>query len=197
MRAHCAPALFLTAALIAACSRADRADIDTAAGNVAGRIDSAVTATRQEYTDAELLGLINLFNTTQVELATVAATKATDSQVKAFAERAANDYKPLRADVDALAQTLTLMMKVPGNDESLAEAHRKATSDLAAKPKGKEYDEAYLEHEISMHKKILDEVNDALGRNPNADLRGLLGKVRTRLQANLTSAQELEKKFGV
>lgn len=196
MRNYRAYMLILATTMVASCNRADRAAVDTATGNVAGRIDSAVTATRREYTDAEFLGLLNRFNEAETELGSVAATKATNADVKAFARRAATDYKTLTGDIDALAKKLALTPTMPGNDEGIPDAHRRAMSDLNAEPKGKEFDEAYLEHQISIHKKILDEVNDALGRNQNADMRALLDKARTRLLANQTSAEELEKKFG-
>lgn len=197
MRIYRAPLLILATTLIASCDRADRAAVDTAAGSVASRIDSAVTAARREYTDAELLGLLNRFNAAEVELGNVAATKATDADVQAFARRVAADHKTLAADIDALAEKLSLTPTVPRNDEGIPDAHSRAMSELNAKPKGKEFDETYLERQISLHRKILDEVNDALGRTQNADMRILLEKAHTRLLANVTAAEELEKKFGV
>lgn len=189
--------LVAAAALLASCNRSDRAAIDTATGKVASRLDSAITATRQEYTDAELTGLLNLVNNAEVEMGVAVAAKATDPQVKAFAQRISREHKALKAEVDAVAQKLSLSPTVPGNDESLADSHRRAMSDLNGKARGDDYDEAFLEHEISMHKKILDEVNDALGRSPNAAMRALLEKARAGLQAHLTAAEALEKKFGV
>jgi putative membrane protein len=197
MRIYRAQFLVLATTMIASCDRADRAAVDTAAGSVAGRIDSAVTATRREYTDAELLGLLNRFNEAEVELGNVAATKASDADVQSFARRTSTDYKALTADIDALARKLSLAPTLPRNDEGIPDAHRRAMSDLNAKPKGKEFDEAYLERQIAIHRKILDEVNDALGRSQNADLRVLLEKAHAQLLANVTAAEELEKRFGV
>jgi predicted outer membrane protein len=68
--------------------------------------------------------------------------------------------------------------------------------DLRAKAKGAEFDEAFLEHEIRMHRKMLDEVKDAIGRSQSADMRALLEKARDGIQGHLTTAEDLEKKFG-
>jgi hypothetical protein len=47
-----------------------------------------------------------------------------------------------------------------------------------------------------MHKKVLDEVDDALGRSRSPEIRPLLEKARTGLQAHLTAAQDVETKFS-
>jgi hypothetical protein len=44
---------------------------------------------------------------------------------------------------------------------------------------------------------VLDEVEDALQRNRNPEIRPLLEKVRDGIRAHLSRAEELEKKFGV
>jgi putative membrane protein len=177
----------------AGCNRADRAAIDTAAGNVGDRLDSALTATTREYTDAEFTGLLNVVNDAEIEMGNAAAAKATDPRVREFAQRIAREHRSLKAEVDAVAQKLSLTPTIPGNDEGLVETHRTAMTDLGAKAKGADYDEDFLEHEISMHRKILDEVNDALSRTQNADMRALLERARTGLQSHLTTAEALER----
>ena len=192
-----------TAALFAvasACSKADReAASDTVAAGasaVAARAESAAVATVQEYTPAELSGFINTFNDQEVAIAEMAQAKATDPQVVAFAKQVAGDYKALKADVIAAARKLGVTPAMPGNDEGLISDHTRGMNDLNAKARGKEFDEAYLEHEIRMHKKVLDEVNDALIRTQTAGVRALLEKARAGLETNLKTAEELEKKFG-
>ncbi|HKG90720.1 MAG TPA: DUF4142 domain-containing protein [Gemmatimonadaceae bacterium] len=160
---------------------------DTVAGRVAGR----------EYTNAELVGLVNAFNDAEVEIGQMAQTKATDAQVRQFAQRIVGEHRALKTEVTSAAQRLSLTPVVPEDDEDLREDHQKGMQDLNGKAKGKEFDEAFLEHEIKMHKKVLDEVEDALGRNRNPEIRPVLEQARTGIRAHLTTAEELEKKFGV
>lgn len=193
-------ALIATAAWLGACDRGDRetamAEMDSALDTAKARLDTAVGRLGREYSDAELTGFVNEFNDAEVEIGQLATSKATDAQVKAFASQIVRDHRALKADVNRTVQQLNITPTVPEDDEDLAEDHQAAMQDLRAKAKGAEFDEAFVEHEIRMHRKVLDEVKDAIGRSQSADMRTLLEQARDGLQAHLTKAEELEKKFG-
>ena len=192
-------------ALLGACNRGDReraaAEADTAAGRAGEAVGAAADtvasrAAGREYTNGELVGFINAYNDAEVEAGQMAQTKATDSQVRDFARRVVGEHQALKTEVTNTAQRLNLTPVMPKADEDLLEDHREGMRDLNGKAKGKEFDEAFLEHEIAMHKKVIDEIEDTLGRNRNQEIRPLLEKARAGLRAHLTRAEELEKKFG-
>ena len=194
-------AIVATAAIFAACDRGDRetamAEIDTAVDAARAQVDTAAgRLTSREYSDAELTGLLNAFNDAEVEVGKLATSMATDAEVKALAARIVREHEALAAEVNRAARQLNLTPAVPEDDEDLAEDHQAGMRDLRAKAKGAEFDEAFLEHEIRMHRKILDEVKDAAGRSQSADMRTLLEKARDGIERHLTTAEELEKKFG-
>ena len=189
--------LIALTALFSACDRADRetaraefdtarAQIDTAVGRLGGR----------EYTEAELTGFVNAFSDAQIEVGQLAMSKATDAEVKRFASAVVRDDQALKAEANRTAQQLNLNPMVPEDDEGLRKDHQDGLSNLRAKASGEEFDEAFLEHEIRMNRKVLDEVRDALGRTQSAPLRQFLETARTTLEKHLTQAEELEKKFG-
>jgi putative membrane protein len=194
-------AIVATAALLGACDRGDRetamAEIDTAYDTARARLDTAVGRLGREYSDAELTGFVNAFNDAEVEVGQLGMSMATDAQVKAFASQIVRDHRALKADVNRTVQQLNVTPTVPEDDENLAEDHQAGMRDLRAKAKGAAFDEAFLEHEIRMHRKVLDEVKDAIGRSQSADMRSLLEQARDGIQGHLTMAEELEKKFGV
>lgn len=180
-----------------AVSRADTA-LDTARARVGAAGDTLVGRTAgREYTNAELLGFINAYNDAEVEVGRMAETKATDPQLRAFARRIVGEHGALKTELTNAARQGSVTPTMPAADEGLREDHREGMRDLQGKAKGKEFDEAFLEHEIAMHKKVLDEVEDALGRNRNPEIRPVLERARDGLRAHLTAAEELEKKFGV
>ena len=193
-------AIVAIAASLGACDRGDRetamAEIDSALDTARARLDTAVGRLGREYSDAELTGFVNAFNDAEVEVGQLATSKATDAEVKAFASQIVRDHRALKADVNRTVQQLNLTPMVPEDDEDLAEDHQAGMRDLRAKAKGAEFDEAFVEHEIRMHRKVLDEVKDAIGRSQSADMRTLLETARDGIQAHLTRAEELEKKFG-
>ena len=205
-------AALLTAALLAACNRGERADADTAAGGageavaagadtVGGRVAAGADTVAgrvagREYTSAELVAFVNAYNDAEVETGRMAQTKATDPQVRAFAQRIVKEHQALKTEATSAAKRLNVTPAMPEGDEDLAKDHQDGMRDLTAKAKGKEFDEAFLEHEIKMHRKVLDEVEDALGRSRNEDIRPLLEQARAGLRAHLDAAEALEKKFG-
>jgi putative membrane protein len=195
-------AALLSAALLGACNRGERATADTAMGGdtggamAAGADTAAGRVAGREYTNAELVAFVNAYNDAEVEVGKMAQTKATDAQVRAFARRIVGEHQALKTEVTSTAKQANITPAMPEDDEDLMKDHQDGMRDLNGKAKGKEFDEAFLEHEIKMHKKVLDEIDDTLGRNRNPEIRPLLEKARTGVNAHLQAAQELEKKFG-
>jgi putative membrane protein len=187
--------------LLGACNRADRAEVDTTVGKVGDAVATAVDTVAgriggHEYTNAELVGFVNAYNDAEVEVGGVAQTKATDSQVRDFARRIVTEHRALKTEFTNAAQRLTLTPTMPTADENLPEDHQAGLRDLNALPKGRDFDRAFVKHEIKMHRKVVDEVEDALRRNRNQEIRPALEKARDGLRAHLTTLEELERKLG-
>lgn len=193
-------AIVSIAAWFGACDRGDRetamAEIDTALDTASARLDTAAGRLGREYSDAELTGFVNAFNDVEDEVGHLAMSNATDAQVKIFASHIVRDHRALKAEVDRAVEQLKITPMVPEDDEGLVEDHQAGMRGLRAKAMGAEFDEAFLEHEIRMHRKVLDEVKDAIGRSQSPGMRTLLEDARDTIQAHLEKAEELEKKFG-
>ena len=191
--------VILGAALLVACDRGDHPKADTALTKAVEAIGAATDSAAgrlagREYTNAELTGLLHSYDADEIEVGELAQTKATDPQVRAFAKRIVGEHRALDTEVHSTAQRLQLSTaKV--DIEDLAEDHRKGMEELNGKAKGRDFDDAFLEHEIKMHKKVLDEIEDSLGRNRNTELRPLLEKARDGIRAHLTAAEDLRKKI--
>ena len=192
-------------AALGACSSGQRdravAQVDTAAGQVGDALGRASDAAAgaiagREYTNGELVGFINAYNDAEVEIGGMARTKATDPQVRSFAQRIIGEHRALKTEVTSTATKGNITPVMPKADEDLLEDHREGMQDLNGKAKGKEFDEAFVDHEIKMHKKVLDEIEDALGRKKNEEIRPLLEKARDGVRGHLTAAEQLEKKLS-
>lgn len=187
--------------LLGACNRADRAEVDTTVGRVGDAVATAVDTVAgrlggQEYTNAELVGFVNAYNDAEVEIGQLAQTKATDTQVRDFARRIVTEHRALKTEFTNAAQRLTLTPTMPTADENLPEDHQAGLRDLNALAKGRDFDRAFVKHEIKMHRKVVDEVEDALRRNRNQEIRPVLEKARDGLRAHVTTLEELERKLG-
>ena len=187
--------------LLSACSRdaGDKVDsgltkaveaIGAATDSAAGRLAGA------EYTNAQLSAFINTYNDAEIEMGQMAQTKATDPEVRTFAQSLVTEHRALKTEVTSTAQRLGVTPAVEADIENITERHQEAMRELGEKAAGKPFDEAFLEHEIRMHKAVLDEIEDSLGRNRNPELKALLEKARDGIKAHLTKAEELEKKVS-
>ena len=193
-------ALLLSAALLAACDRGDRADADTALTKAVEAIGAATDSAAgriagREYSNAELTGFLNGYNDAEIEIGQMAQPKATDAGVKAFAQQIVTDHRALKTAVNTAVQGINVTPAMPADDEDLIEDHQAAMKDLTAKAKGADFDKAFIEHEVAMHKKVLDEIEDSLGRGKNTEIRAVLEKARDGVKAHLTTAEALEKKL--
>lgn len=161
------------------------------------RLDSAAgtAALTQEYTEAELLGLIELANDGTIELAKLAQRKATSPDVKTLAGKAIQGHSELGKKATDLAAQLNLTPVVPSADESLTEHQRKWMDELNEKKAGKDWDKEYLEYEIDRHETILDEVKDALSREQRPEVRAFLEEVRTHIEGHIPAYKEVVNKL--
>lgn len=175
----------LSAALVA-CGDRDKYSVDSAAG---------ITALPQEYTEAELLGLIGLANDGTIELAKLAQSKATSPDVKALAGKAVEGHSALGNKAMDLSAQLSLTPVVPTADESLTENQRKWMDELNQKQAGKDWDKEYLEYEIDRHETVLDEVKDALSREQRPEVRAFLEEVRTHIEGHIPAYKDVVNKL--
>lgn len=76
--------------------------------------------------------------------------------------------------------------------EDLTKDFQKALKDRTTKPNGKDWDEAYLNHEIDAHRQVLGELQDAEKATMNAPLKAMLNEAAGKLQSRLTKAQGIK-----
>lgn len=194
-------AIFSAALAVAACDSGDRAEVDTALANAVEAIGAATDSAAgrlagREYTNAEFAAFLTTYSDAEIEMAQMAQSKATDAEVRAFARELVTSHRAMKTEVANTAKQNNVTPSIAADDEALTEEHQEGMKDLNGRARGAEFDEAYLEHEISMHRRVLDVIEDALDDNRNAEMQPLLVKTRDGIRAHLTKAEELEKKFG-
>ncbi len=195
----------LTCAVFGACGGADRtgdaaaagAEDDTAAGAVTTMDTSAVGAgdpnataavTSGQMSDANILALLHASNTAEIEVGRLARQRAQGAQVRSFAQRMIDDHSAMDKEGIALAKQLNATPVLP--DSSLVEENSKALADLREQS-GNAFDAAYVEQQIGAHERTLELVNNAIGWAQNPELKQMLEKARSRIEAHLKTARQL------
>jgi putative membrane protein len=61
--------------------------------------------------------------------------------------------------------------------------------------KGKDFDKAYIDNEVTYHQALLQTATNAMAAAQNAELKNLIQKAAPAVQAHLTLAESVQKKM--
>jgi putative membrane protein len=147
-------------------------------------------------TPAGVLSEMNVANTTEIQLSTLASKKASSAQVKQLAKRLATDHTKNRQQVQALAQKLDVKL-TPTQGGSLSAADSAAMpADLQGKS-GAAFDKAFVQHEIEDHQTNIDRIqNQILPSIQNEDVKSYLQKTVSEMQNHLSSLKQVQQQLG-
>jgi len=190
-------AALAAAALVAACSKGDKsADsakmADSAAASAAAPPPAPAAPT---LTDPNIAAILDAANVADSSAGAVAATKGTNSEVRAFGKDMMRDHHALRKMGQDLVKKLNVTPELPAGDNSQAAATAWHDS-LTAMAKGAAFDKAYIDHEVAYHQAVIQTAQTAAGAAQNADLKALIQKAAPNLQAHLEHAQKIQAKLG-
>ena len=206
---HGAPCRALAlAAVLAGCNgkRNDMANTaETGAGAAATTMDSAATSTMNDtgsmsasaskLSDANIVALLDEANKADSAAGALAATKGTSADVKQFAKMMMGEHHSLRVQGQQLAKKLGVAPEAPANDPVAPMAQQEMSS-LQSTPKGAEFDRAYINQEVTVHKAVKDLLDTAKGDAQNEELKALIGKAQPVIQKHLDKAESIQKKLS-
>ena len=189
------------AAVFAGCSKKDAGTADTGmamntdTGAVAGMADTGMgAAPAPGLTDPNIVYILDNANMLDSAAGAVAATKGTNSEVREFGQRMMRDHHSLRQQGQDLAKKLGVTPAPPANDNSKAD-YDKTMSMLNGATKGKDFDKAYIDNEVTYHKAVLETATAAMNAAQNAELKNLIQKAAPAIQAHLDMAQQIQGKL--
>lgn len=157
--------------------------------------DSAVTAA-SAATPAAVLSEMNAANTAEIQLASMAAKKASSAQVKQLAKKLAADHTKNREQVLALAQKVNVTLTRAQAEAPSAADSPALPTDLQGKS-GAEFDKAFVQHEINDHQSNIGKIqNQMLPAIQDEQVRSYLQKTVSEMQSHLTSLQQVQRQLG-
>ncbi|MFL5605527.1 MAG: DUF4142 domain-containing protein, partial [Gemmatimonadaceae bacterium] len=156
---------------------------------------AAAPAAAPTMTDANIFAVLDAANVADSSDGSVAASKGTSADVKAFGRDMMRDHHALRAQGQALAKKINVTPEVPAGDNSQAAAAAWHDS-LGAMPKGAAFDKAYIDHEVTAHEQVLQKAQAAESAAQNAELKAMLPKAASSVQGHLERAKQIQTKLG-
>jgi putative membrane protein len=177
-------------------------DTDASTGTVGSTADTTPAAApapepapAAALSDANIVALLDEANAADSAAGALARTKATDPDVKAFAQLMITEHHLLRKKGQELAKKLNVTPEPPANDPVKPAATAEMDA-LRSAAKGAAFDRAYIDQEVTIHKAVLDLAGQAHGATQNAELKALITTAKPYLERHLERAESLQKKLG-
>jgi putative membrane protein len=145
-------------------------------------------------TDPNIVYILDNANMLDSAAGSIAATKGTAADVRDFGKRMMRDHHALRKQGQDLAKKLNVTPEAPANDDSKAQ-YDKTMSMLNGATKGKDFDKAYIDNEVTYHQAVLQTATAAMNAAQNAELKNLIQKAAPAIQGHLDLAQSIQGKM--
>lgn len=191
--------LGFAALALAACAKKENNAADTTAvsstttGDTSTMAGGAASTTPSgNWSDANIVAMLDEANAADSTAGAVAATKGTAAAVRDFGRRMIRDHHQLRAQGAALAKKLNVTPSAPSDDPVPGMAQNE-TNTLNTTAKGKDFDKAYIDAEVDAHKAVLDLATKAAAQTQNAELKNLIQKAAPIIQGHLDKAESIQK----
>lgn len=142
--------------------------------------------------DAQIAGIVVAANQVDIDAGKLAQKMSKDSEVKAFARQMVTDHTGVNKQAGALVKKLKVTPQESETSKSLKAGGVENIAKLKGL-KGKEFDKAYVDHEVSYHQTVIDALDKTLIPNAkNAELKDTLVKTRPAFVAHLEHAKKLQ-----
>ena len=145
--------------------------------------------------DPTIVAIFDAANTWDIQTGELAAKNGSTKEIRDFGAMLARDHKNVRQQGRDLAKKLNVT-PTPPKDFAMAKDHDAAMKKLESL-KGKEFDKAFLQHEVAYHKAVIDAVTTTLlPALQNAEVKDLVTKVAPAFKAHEDAAQNILNKVS-
>lgn len=183
------------ALVVVACAKKEGDAADSAVAGAKGADTSAMGAsatTPGTWTDANIFALLDETNMGDSAAGALATTKGTSSALRDFGRRMVRDHHALRVQGEALAKRMKIT-PIPPDQDNLTADSQKNLDNLNATAKGKDFDKAYIDHEVEIHKAVLDIATKAMNAAQSTELKNMIQKAAPVIQGHLDKAQAIQR----
>ena len=149
----------------------------------------------QAPNDAQIAHIVVTANQVDIDAGKLAEKHGSTAEVKAFGKQMVTDHSGVNKQATDLAKKLGVKPEDNPTSQSLKKGGEENMANLK-KLKGKEFDKAYVDHEVAYHQAVLDAIDKTLVPDAkNAELKALIVKVRPAFEAHLQHAKMLQSKL--
>lgn len=156
----------------------------------------AATAPVTAPSDADIAHILVTANTIDIENGKLAKRRTENAAVQTFAERMIDDHTALNTQAEQLATRLDLTPTDNATSQALMKEHQ-ANTEMLKNLEGAAFDKAYIDQEVSLHAKLVDQVDRVLLPNAkNPELKSLVEGARPVIAAHLEHAKQVQQQLA-
>jgi putative membrane protein len=141
-----------------------------------------------QMSDEEFLRQMVMGNMAEVELGKLGAGKATNSELKSFAQRLVQDHGKALEELKTIAKTKNITVPTE------VDAEHKATLDKLSAQSGAAFDREYAEVMVDAHRKTLEKLTAYLANAKDPEIRAWASKVLPTVREHLKIAEQVRSK---
>jgi len=146
--------------------------------------------------DPQIAAIVVTANQVDIDAGKLAKSRSKNKEVDQFAQQMITDHTGVNKQATALVKKLKVKPEPSDTSKSLKKGGDENIAKLK-KLKGAAFDKAYVEHEVDYHQAVLDAIDKTLIPSAkNAELKGLIEKVRPAIAAHLDHAKHLQASLG-
>lgn len=152
---------------------------------------STNTGAYTTLSDAQIVDVVKTADEGEIKSSEHAKKHATSKEVKSFAKMMIQHHEKNEKEAKKLTSRLKIKAETNDVSHSLA-ASAKQDLEKLKDLKGKDYDKAYIQAQMDMHKAVLSSIeNSLLPSAKNAELKAMLEKTRDTVAQHLTEAERI------
>lgn len=146
-----------------------------------------------KLTDAEIAAIVKAANTSELEQAKIAKSRAKNKAVKDFAAMMVKDHTDMIKSGDAVLKKAGIEAKDNEISAHMTDEAKTTLEKLKGTAKGADFDRAYIDAQVNAHTQVLESIDKQLMPNvQNADLKAELERARPKVEAHLGHAKEIQ-----
>lgn len=148
------------------------------------------------FSDGQIAAITDAANSSEVEQATLAQSRARDARVKKFATMMITDHSAAKRQQADLVARVGITSVDSKRSTAMKEESNRAIESLKALNRN-EFDRAYIDLQVDGHQKVLDSFDNELIPNAkNADFKAALVEFRPTVEHHLREAQDIQQSLA-
>ena len=148
-----------------------------------------------EMGDPAIMGTINTSNAAEITTSELAKERATNAEVKKFANDMISGHQQMQKQADQLAQKANVAAQPAGKADQMQGMVAAAVDSMKAL-NGAQFDQKYMAFQVQSHQTTLDNLRRFEGQAQNAELKAMITKAIPAVQGHLERAQKIQASLG-